>query len=115
MKPKIKSQSLQENRDKLINLSNDLLKKAHMNRSQVRVNDLLYKHYNPDSSLIFNSYKKWLESGRQVSKGQKAFLFWGTPPKHKNPESENIDDSPMKYFPLAYLFTEQQTELIKPQ
>jgi len=78
------------------------------------VNEGLKVLYFGDSIPELNTYRGWIEKGFQVNKGEKAFLFWGTPldiPDKEKQESEDIteDDKNIEFFPLCHLFALSQT------
>ncbi len=82
----------------------------------IKVNDRL-RHYIYQCQNI-KTFQEWRECGRTVKKGEKALLFWGTPIKRKLKDKEgkiikDKEGNPKKgkdYFPLVYLFSEEQTE-----
>ena len=52
----------------------------------------------------FKTIRQWNEEGRRVKKGSKAFVVWGSPKKTKRDE----DEDEYSFFPLCYLFSDQQ-------
>jgi hypothetical protein len=73
------------------------------------VNDALLSYYQNDASLEFNTFHQWKEKGFSVKKGSKAFLVWGRP--RQVPVKDSEDDE-FKYWPLCYLFSENQVHKI---
>jgi hypothetical protein len=60
-----------------------------------------------------HSFKKWLEKGFVVKRGEKALLLWGQPRQAQNQEKQNdADKDEFKFFPLAYVFSQLQVQPI---
>lgn len=103
------------NRQKLIELS--ILARQIREREMIEdstinaiIRDFLYIDEN---NVVFNGFWEWKEKGFKVKKGEKAFLFWGKKTKNiqdREPISE--DEKVYSFFPLAYLFSNNQVELI---
>ncbi len=87
------------------------------------INEGLINSYRNDTHKEFHSYVSWRNNGYQVKLGEKAFLIWGTPilnnkddktnetePKAEQTEPKENEDS---YYPLAYIFSNAQVELIE--
>lgn len=77
------------------------------------INDGLIEIYTDNENHIFKSYRQWKEEGKQVKKGEKAFLLWGKPKAiGKNIEAEinTTEDKENEFFPIAYVFSNKQVE-----
>jgi len=65
----------------------------------------------------FKSYRQWRKEGFQVKKGEKAYLLWAKPKQIQKPieegtSSEDLEEM-LKYFPIAYLFSNAQVSTIE--
>lgn len=83
------------------------------------INDAIMETlYRDESNSDFKSYRAWRKAGFQVRKGEKAFLLWARPKDIKRPaqatepSAETDIEKMMKYFPLAYLFSNAQVDPI---
>lgn len=79
------------------------------------INDAIVETlYKDDTHRIFKSYRQWKKEGHQVRKGEKAFLLWARPKEIQKPIAEAITaedlENMMKYFPIAYLFSNAQVD-----
>lgn len=75
------------------------------------VNDALidmYKKSNPNIKE-FKTLKEWSKAGKKVRKGSKSYLVWARPKEISKPESQTEEEK-MKYFPMCYLFSNEQVE-----
>lgn len=78
------------------------------------VNEGLVDMYREQGHTEIHSFKKWMEQGYIVRKGEKALLLWGEPRQAAKQEKTNDDDKDeFKFFPLAYLFSQKQVEPMK--
>lgn len=79
---------------------------------EMRINDIIIKEfYCKDGNVEFHLYKQWKELGYQVKKGSKAFVIWGRKRKGQKPiENEKGEKDEFKFYPLAYLFSNNQVE-----
>jgi len=110
---------IKEKRENLSILSGKL--KAQVKGTQLegeKVNDLLMMFvYNSDKEKEFNTFNGWQKIGYSVRKGSKAFLLWGQPVKSrkesKATEGEQEPDE-FSFFPLAYVFSNEQVIKISP-
>lgn len=79
------------------------------------INDAIVETlYKSDAHRQFKSYQQWRKEGYQVQKGEKAFLLWARPKEIQRPiedgkTAEELDEL-MKFFPLAYLFSNAQVD-----
>lgn len=78
------------------------------------VNEGLVDVYRQQGHTTLHSFKKWLEKGYCVRKGEKALLLWGEPRKADNKQKQSEQDKDeFSFFPLAYVFSEKQVEPLK--
>lgn len=81
------------------------------------VNDAIMETlYKSPTNRTFNSFMGWKQQGKQVKKGEKAFLLWSKP-KHIAKEQaqqeeteENKQEDEYKFYGIAYLFSNAQVE-----
>lgn len=66
-----------------------------------------YREENPEIEE-FNTFHQWKEKGFSIKKGSEAFVIWGKPRKVEAPDDSESDDDEYKYWPLCYLFSDQQ-------
>ena len=75
------------------------------------VNEGLVDMYNKQGHTEIHSFKRWLELGHVVKRGEKALLLWGEPRKAFNQEKqEQKEKDEFSFFPLAYVFSQLQVE-----
>jgi hypothetical protein len=73
------------------------------------VNEALVDMYRQQGHTEIHSFKKWLELGQCVKKGEKALLLWGEPRNAPNKEKQTEkDDDEFSFFPLVYVFSQKQ-------
>lgn len=83
------------------------------------INDAIMETlYKDDTHREFKSYRQWKKDGYQVKKGEKAYLLWARPKQIQKPIEEGTTteeqlDEMLKYFPIAYLFSNAQVENIE--
>ena len=88
------------------------------------VNAGLVEHYKKHGHTEIHSFKKWLEMGKVVKKGEKALLLWGEPKRNRTsetgntsqaapPKTEENNDDGYEFYPLAYVFSQQQVEPLR--
>lgn len=53
------------------------------------------------------TFHQWKAEGKSVMKGEKAYVVWGSPQQIAHPDPDAEEDE-MEYFPLCYLFSDQQ-------
>lgn len=80
------------------------------------INDAIVETlYKDETHREFKSYRQWRKEGHQVRKGEKAFLLWARPKQIQKPLTEappeNLEEM-IKYFPIAYLFSNAQVDPI---
>lgn len=113
-------------RERLKTLSNQaqairetMLHKANGDIEIQRINDLTVNDiivnqiYKNTLHNEFHSFKGWLQLGKRVKKGETAFLIWGRPRKMKAKEAADEEEKNIKFFPLAYVFSNEQVEPLK--
>ncbi|MGV3598060.1 MAG: ArdC-like ssDNA-binding domain-containing protein [Bacteroidota bacterium] len=127
LKAQQKKRPIEIARDTLITLSNevkDLVEDGTFPTINAAIIETLYKDGN---HRVFNTYMGWKKIGKQVKKGEKAFLLWSKPirtgePKQKDTEAEEAEDELLspeeeaeyKYYGIAYLFSNEQVEDMPP-
>lgn len=75
------------------------------------INDALVMMYEQQGHTEIHSFKKWLELGYCVMRGEKALLLWGQPIRATNQEAKGSDENDeFKFFPLAYVFSNLQVQ-----
>lgn len=82
------------------------------------INDAIMETlYKDNTHREFKSFRQWKKDGYHVNKGEKAFLLWAKPKQIQKPiedgKSENDIDEMLKYFPIAYLFSNAQVSEIE--
>lgn len=99
-----------EKRNQLKILSNLIKTEMKTNPEILKVNHGLEIMYKKQSSEIskFKTFQQWKNEGKQVKKGEKAFLFWGSPRKGTKQNENTIDE--YEFFPLCYLFADTQVK-----
>lgn len=112
--PEPKKRPIDEARERLKLLSlevKDLVEDGTFYTINDAIVETLYKD---DTHREFKSYRQWKKEGRQVRKGEKAFLLWAKPRQINKPAEQTTapDDfeEMIKYFPIAYLFSNAQLE-----
>lgn len=80
-----------------------------------------YIYQNEARTLNFKTFNEWKKEGATVKKGSKAYIIWGQPlkkQKDEQPEQQKSDEKkPMKddFYPLCYLFSNEQVHFNKQQ
>ena len=80
------------------------------------VNEFVTDHYKSENPGIeeFDTFHQWKDKGFKIKKGSTAFVVWGSPRKGKLEEpvmkSDGKEDDEFEFFPLCYLFSNQQVE-----
>lgn len=115
-----------EKRKLLRTLSNASIQAAedlNLNPKEYKVNDLLMHFiYNADKTHQFNTFMGWKANGYIVKKGAKALLLWGQPLNRDRQDKttgqiieSNEDESGSPFFPIAYLFRDDQVSKPEPR
>lgn len=107
------TQEMQTKREELKSISR-ILQKAVKAGAFGSVNEGLVAMYAEQGHTEIHSFKKWLELGYCVRKGEKALLLWGEPRKADNKQKQTEQDKDeFSFFPLAYVFSDKQVEPLK--
>lgn len=80
---------------------------------EVTVNDVLLQTYaDMADSKDFSTYKGWKAKGKQVKKGEKAFVIWSRPIKSKKTKAqeEGQENEEFSMFGIAHVFADTQVE-----
>lgn len=72
------------------------------------VNDGLKSIYAEEGHTELKTIQQWNRDGKQVKKGEKALLLWGSPRKFEkvNTDTDQVDE--MDFFPICFVFSNQQ-------
>lgn len=103
-----------ERRKALKDLSNQLKTMAEQSGQEATVNELLRQYYAEARHTDLKTFDQWKEKGFAVRKGEKAFLLWGKPTASKTAKQTTTEqgkpeeDAKNDFYPLAYLFSQQQ-------
>lgn len=79
-------------------------------------NVALIRFYESFGFSDFKTYRQWKQEGKQVKKGEHAFLVWAKPLSKKQEEAAKAkgEEAPEhegpEFFPLCYLFAASQVE-----
>ncbi len=78
------------------------------------INAAIVDLYRQQGHTEIHSYRAWLERGMVVKRGEKALLLWGEPRQSGKVEKpETGSDDEYKFYPLAYVFSQQQVEKLE--
>lgn len=78
------------------------------------INEALVFMYAEEGHTEIHSFKKWIEKGYIVRRGEKALLLWGEPKTAFNQEKKKEGESDeFKFYPLAFVFSQKQVEPVK--
>jgi len=124
-----KNSNFLEKRQKLAELTADFRKLRERKANEAKdVNESLYWLSRTINSFIvdyykqqtgakeFNTFNYWREQGKIILKGEKGFPVWGRPLNKKDEEKqegEEPSNENINYYPMCYLFHENQTKEIK--
>lgn len=104
-----------QRRKKLIALSEEAREIRDEEGLDCTINDIIIERfYTNGHHNTFKTFKSWKEEGFSVIKGSEAFVIWGKKrtieqaKDHREEESEEAKK--YKFFPLAYLFSNQQVK-----
>lgn len=107
--PEIKN-PVNEKRQQLKDLS-QALKPAVTNGDFPNLNSALLDYYKRTSgATTFHTLQGWNKLGYTINKGSKSFLIWGKPVKVSADTPEAYE-----YFPVSFLFNENQVTLSKKE
>jgi hypothetical protein len=119
---------INENRDRLIKLSVKArsLRKEKIENAEssedalfwasMSINDIIAMWYREQSGAkVFKTFNQWREEGYLIKKGAKAFVLWARRQKGKDVAVKQEGGEPeyveYKFYPITYLFSEQQVEI----
>lgn len=105
--------TIQEKRESLKAISKIIAKAVEAEQFD-SVNAGLVEMYKEQGHTEIHSFRRWLQLGYHVRKGETALLLWGQPRKVVNQEKvqENEKDE-FSFFPLAFVFSQKQVEPLK--
>lgn len=96
-------------------IAKELVKSEQYDTVNEAIRFEIYQLHNKE----LKTFKQWLEDGKCVKKGEKGFVFWGAPKAKKTKNKEVAPAEPMteeeeeKFFPICYLFSEDQVQLLE--
>ncbi len=110
---KLLSLQAREHRQHLMNKAKTMEEAEAL--QELRVNDIIVNYFYTDAiNTEFHSYKGWQDLGMQVKKGSKGFLIWGRKRQNINDKQASTEEKDQyKFFPLAYIFSNNQVEPIQ--
>lgn len=101
-------------RQALKNLCNTLQAAAKAAGMEETPNELLREYYAQAGHTELKTFDEWKQAGFYIRKGEKAILLWGHPkPSRQAKEAAKQEGKPEEeaendFYPLAYLFSNQQ-------
>ena len=108
------TEAMKQKRQHLAELSRVIKMKIQQGiTNAATVNEGLIELYSEgDESLEFNTFFEWKKKGFSIKKGSHAFLVWGKPRKIPviDAEKDSDQEDEFKFWPVAYLFSENQVE-----
>ncbi|MFL9844744.1 ArdC-like ssDNA-binding domain-containing protein [Flavobacterium rhizosphaerae] len=112
---KTRAEQHKEKRQKLIELSQEAREIQKEELSDMSINEILVNVFYRDAdNTEFNTFNQWKEKGMKIKKGAKAFLVWGKKKEGKGAEKQQEqreqEAETYEYFPLCYLFSNNQVE-----
>jgi len=109
------STKMKQKRKELSQLSAPVMQ-AVRNGMFATINEGLINIYKEDTGASrFDTVKQWNEKGFHITKGESAFLIWGSPlskPVDKEIK-EDEESSKFKFFPICHLFSDLQVSEYK--
>ena len=109
-----KQEQARARRQALRDLCYELKSLAELNGQEANVNELLRDFYAGTGHTELKTFDQWKEDGYFIRKGEKALLLWGKPKASKNAiqeatqQGKSEEDADTDFYPLAYLFSQQQ-------
>lgn len=101
-------QSIQQKRTILKELSN-IIKPLVKEGAYTTVNEALIQEiYAVNGNKVFKTYEQWKQEGKQVKKGERAYLVWGKPKGAQQEEESPTDEEKETFFPICFLFSNLQ-------
>lgn len=105
--------ALNPKRLELIQISNDVKPLVTMGEFE-NVNEAIIETcYKTATAREFETYNGWLAKGFRVKKGSKGKVIWGRPRRGQKTEVVESDET-YKFFPMAFLFSNEDVEPMKP-
>lgn len=68
---------------------------------------LIERCYRTEGHNEFHTFNEWKKLGAKIKKGAEAFCVWGKP-KQVTVPIEDGDDKLEDFYPMAYIFSNQQ-------
>ena len=114
---KTRAEQHKEKRQQLIALSQEARELQKDKLNDMTINEILVNVYYRDAdNTEFYTFYQWKEQGMKIKKGAKAFLVWGKKKEGKGAEQQQEQQEKeaetYEYFPLCYLFSNNQVEPI---
>ena len=105
--------SKNDKRSALIELSKFAKARQMADLEGMSINEILVEEfYTDDENFEFNTFQQWKKQGMNIKKGATAFLVWGKKRKNKEvtPEPANEEEKAFEFFPVCYLFSNNQVQ-----
>lgn len=102
-----------EKRNALIELSKIAKMRQEEDLEGMSINEILVEvFYTDKENFEFNTFKQWKQKGMNIKKGATAFLVWGSKRKNKEVQAEPVseDEKTFEFFPVCYLFSNNQVQ-----
>lgn len=80
--------------------------------ADMTINQILLDMYSKGVETKFNTFKGWRKEGFRVKKGEKAFSIWGKKREATKQEETKEEPTEFKFYPICYVFSENQVEPI---
>ena len=99
---------IQEKRDFLKEISKEmkpLVKAGAYDTVNEAIINLVYMK---DGHREFKTYEQWKSAGKQVKRGEKAFVVWGKPKSKQEDNKQENDEEKDPFYPLCFLFSNLQ-------
>lgn len=101
-------EAYQQRRAELMAMSNQLRPLVTIGQYDSINEAIIETVYNPEGARTLRTFWEWKREGYKVRKGEKGLPVWGRK-KQRTPEPAG-DEDPMTYWPMAYLFTDEQVD-----
>lgn len=72
------------------------------------VNEGLKDIYAQQGHEELKTIHQWNSTGKQVKKGEKALLLWGSPKKYEVEKTESEEKDELDYYPICFVFSNLQ-------
>jgi len=105
--------SKNDKRSALIELSKFAKARQMADLEGMSINEILVEEFYTDAeNFEFNTFKQWKQKGMNIKKGATAFLVWGSKRKNKeaSPEPQTDEEKSFEFFPVCYLFSNNQVQ-----